>query len=93
MKKQVIQFDSPLDALLAITRRLSRYEIKAGMNSEDFFVRYCAGKLGDDTQYIEWANDYRHYLALRGGLRGSGSEGQAVTDPAGRDYRGESSQY
>jgi hypothetical protein len=66
MKKQVVQFDSPLDALLAVTRRLSRYEIEAGMSSEDFFVRYCAGQLGDDAGYVEWANDYRHYLAVRG---------------------------
>jgi hypothetical protein len=35
------------------------------MDSEDFFHRYNQGLLSDDIIFIEWANDYRHYLALR----------------------------
>ena len=68
MKKQVIQFDSPLDALLAIAKRLSRYEAEAGIDSEDFFARYSKGELGDEARSIDWANDYRHYLALHSEL-------------------------
>ena len=68
MKKQVVQFDSPLDALLAIAKRLSRYEAEAGMDSEDFFARYSKGEIGDEARFVDWANDYRHYLSLRSEL-------------------------
>lgn len=68
MKKQVVQFDSALDALLALAKRLSRYEAEAAMDSEEFFDRYAKGELADDARFVDWANDYRHYLALRGEL-------------------------
>ena len=35
------------------------------MDSEEFFDRYRRGKLSDDAVFVEWANDYRHYLELR----------------------------
>jgi hypothetical protein len=65
MRKHVVEFDSPLDALLAIAKRLSRYETETAMDSEDFYARFSKGEIGDDARSIEWANDYRHYLALR----------------------------
>lgn len=68
MRKQVVQFDSPLDALLAIAKRLSRFEGEVGMDSEEFYARYTQGQMGDDARFIDWANDYRHYVALRNAL-------------------------
>jgi hypothetical protein len=65
MRKQVIQYTSPLDALIAVAKRLSIYERDQGMDSEEFFDQYHRGQLSDDAVIIEWANDYRHYLALR----------------------------
>lgn len=65
MNKETIVYDTPLDALLAITKRLVRYETDSGMTSEVFFERYSRGQLGDDVQFVDWANDYRHYQALR----------------------------
>lgn len=35
------------------------------MASEEFFNRYTQGQLDDDILFIEWANDYRHYLDIR----------------------------
>jgi len=35
------------------------------MASEDFFDKYSKGQLDDSADFIEWANDYQHYLALR----------------------------
>ncbi len=64
MRKQTIQYTSPLDALVAVAKRLSLYENEKKMNSEDFFHQYNRGLLSDDSLFIEWANDYRHYLAL-----------------------------
>jgi len=68
MRKQRIEYDSPLDALVAITKRLSGYESRHGMTSEEFFDRYCKGQLDDDALSIDWANDYRHYLAIHSEL-------------------------
>ncbi len=65
MKKQTIEYSSPLDALIEIAKRLSAYESAHRMSSEDFYGRYSQGKLPDDQVYVEWANDYRHYLSLR----------------------------
>ena len=65
MRKQTIYYTSPIDALVAIAKRLSLYETQQKMDSEEFFTQYTQGLLSDEVQFIEWANDYRHYLALR----------------------------
>jgi len=64
MRKQTIQYTSPLDALIAVTKRLSVYESQQQMDSEEFFDQYSRGQLSDDVVFVEWANDYRHYLEL-----------------------------
>ena len=33
--------------------------------SPDFFDRYVKGQVTDLEEFVEWANDYQHYLALR----------------------------
>ncbi len=65
MRKQTIQYTSPIDALIAVTKRLSIYESRQKMDSEEFFDRYSRGQLADDAEFVDWANDYRHYLQLR----------------------------
>lgn len=65
MRKQIIQYTSPIDALVAVTKRLSTYESRQQMDSEEFFDQYSRGQLSDDIVFVEWANDYRHYLELR----------------------------
>jgi hypothetical protein len=65
MEKQTILYTSPLDALVAVTKRLSAYESLFNVDSETFFIRYSQGEMGDDRLFMNWANDYRHYLALR----------------------------
>ncbi|MBA4371984.1 MAG: hypothetical protein C0402_03890 [Thermodesulfovibrio sp.] len=65
MLKQTIQYTSPLDALIAVAKRLNSYESQQQMGSEEFFDQYSRGKLADDAIFVEWANDYRHYLYLR----------------------------
>jgi hypothetical protein len=65
MHKQTIQYTSPLDALVAVTKCLSACETQHQLDSEDFFDRYNQGRLSDDVVFIDWANDYRHYLDLR----------------------------
>jgi hypothetical protein len=64
MYKQTIQYTSPLDGLVAISKRLSLYENQQKITSEEFFHQYNQGLLPDDIFFLEWANDYRHYLVL-----------------------------
>jgi hypothetical protein len=64
MRKQTIQYTSSLDALVAVAKRLSMNETQYCMESEEFFDQYNRGQLSDDAVFVEWANDYRHYLAL-----------------------------
>jgi hypothetical protein len=65
MLKQRIEYSSPLDALIAVTKRLSLYENRQQTNSAEFFDRYNRGELSDDREMIEWAIDYRQFLGLR----------------------------
>ena len=65
MRKETIEYTEPLDALVAVAKRLSLHETQQHMDSEEFFDRYNRGQLPDDAAFIEWANDYRHYLDLR----------------------------
>ena len=65
MRKQRIEYDSSIDALVAITKRLSVNEDRYRMASEDFYDKFSKGHLDDSVDFIEWANDYQHYLALR----------------------------
>ncbi len=65
MMKHRIEYDSPLDALIVVTKRLSALESRYQMSSEDFFDQYAKGRLQDEVDFVEWANDYRHMLALK----------------------------
>ena len=65
MRKQTIQYTSPIDALIAVTKRLRIHENRQRMDSEAFFHRYSRGQLPDDAVFVDWANDYRHYMQLR----------------------------
>jgi len=65
MRKIKIEHDSRIDALIAVSKRLSIYEGRNKMESEEFFDRFSKGQTGDSEEFVEWANDYQHYLALR----------------------------
>jgi hypothetical protein len=65
VRKQTIQHESLVDALVALAKRLSVYESQYHISSEDFFDKYCKGELEDSIDFIEWSNDYQHYMAIR----------------------------
>lgn len=64
MKKNRIEYDTNLDALVAISKRLSFLENQYNMTSEDFYDKYSKGGLNDSIEMIEWANEYQHYLSV-----------------------------
>ncbi|MFP4099544.1 antitoxin TumA [Coleofasciculus sp.] len=51
MQKERVQYTSPLDALIAVAKRLSLYENQQNMKSEDFFDRYSKGQLSDEAVF------------------------------------------
>ncbi len=65
MRKQTIEYDSLVDALVAIATRLSVYEGRYQMASEEFFEKFSKGQSEDSEDFVEWANDYQHYMAIR----------------------------
>ena len=65
MKKKTIQYGSEIDALVALAKRLAILESGYGMDSEEFFNQYTKGHLKDSEKFVEWANDYQHYLTMR----------------------------
>lgn len=65
MRKQIIEYTSPVDALVALVRQLSAYENQYQMDSADFFTQYSQGQTSDDEAFVEWAGNYQHYLAIR----------------------------
>ena len=65
MQKTTTTYDTAVDALVAVTKRLAIYEDRHGMTSEDFFDRYTKGALQDTQDFVEWANDYKHFMALK----------------------------
>ena len=68
MRKQIVEYTSPLDALIAIAKQLSIYESQYQMESPEFFIKYSQGETSDDEVFIEWANNYQHYLVLHNEL-------------------------
>lgn len=65
MRKQLIYYDSPVDALIAIAKRLSIFEARYRITSEEFFDKFSKGQSEDSEDFVEWSNDYQHYLAVR----------------------------
>lgn len=64
MRKQIIEYTSPLDALIALVKTLRTYENRYQMESEEFFDRYSQGLLSDEEDFVEWAGNYKHFLAI-----------------------------
>jgi hypothetical protein len=64
MRKQIVEYTSPLDALIALAQQLTRYELQYQMDSAEFFAQYSQGQTTDDEDFVDWAGTYQHYLGL-----------------------------
>ena len=62
--KRTIRYESPLDALIAVSKRLGLYENIHNIESKEFFRRFNEGKMPDTVEFVEWASDYQDYLYL-----------------------------
>ncbi len=68
--REAIENTSPVDALIATTRRLKEYEQKYGMTTEEFYARFMSGELGDAKDFIGWAGTYEIFLRQRSERKG-----------------------
>ncbi|ESA38779.1 hypothetical protein N836_30090 [Leptolyngbya sp. Heron Island J] len=64
MRKQIIEYTSPIDALVSLTNQLYEYEIQYKMDSAEFFTKYSQGETSDYEIFVECAGNYQHYLAI-----------------------------
>jgi predicted Abi (CAAX) family protease len=64
MRKQIIEYTSPLDALIALVKTLRTYENQYQMESEELYDRYSQGLLSDEEDFMEWAGNYQLFLAI-----------------------------
>lgn len=65
MQKQITEYDSPVDAIVAVSKRLSACESQYHMTSEEFYDKFSKGQLEDSVDFVEWANDYQHYMTVK----------------------------
>jgi hypothetical protein len=65
VQKETVIYDSPIDALVAVAKRLSILEERYGLSSSDFFHKYSAGQMEDSVDFVEWSNAYEHFMAIR----------------------------
>jgi hypothetical protein len=65
MQKQTTIYYSRVDAIIAVAKRLNLYEKQYQLSSENFFDHFSKGLLADTIDFVEWSNDYRHFLALK----------------------------
>ncbi len=56
MRKQRIEYQSPIDAIVALAKQLCAYEEKYRMASENFYDNFQMESLEESIDFIEWAN-------------------------------------
>lgn len=78
VREQAAAYD-PVDKLLQLQRELLSYEQHYALSSNEFYLRFQAGEMGDDIEIVGWASRYRIFLELRGTIADSLS--QVVTLP------------
>ncbi|GJQ23503.1 MAG: hypothetical protein HBSAPP01_12930 [Candidatus Brocadia sapporoensis] len=49
----------------ALLRSLVAFELKHQMSSDEFYMKYLSGKMEDSKDFVEWAGDYQHHIALK----------------------------
>lgn len=68
MRKTRITYHTPIDALIALAKRLANREQTHGFSSDIFLDRYQNGELEDSAEFFEWAWDYKDFIELKSRL-------------------------
>ncbi|MBI3194905.1 MAG: hypothetical protein HYZ34_10635 [Ignavibacteriae bacterium] len=46
-------------------QRLSDYEKKHSLSTQEFFTRFTTGKMSDEDDFIDWAGEYQLYINIQ----------------------------
>jgi hypothetical protein len=60
--REAIESTSPVDALIVTVERLTRFEEKFGVKTQEFYEKFMRGEMGDAKDYIAWAGTYEVFL-------------------------------
>jgi hypothetical protein len=60
---------SPLDDFIQVIRDLTHLENKYNLESRLFYERFQEGRMGDDIEFIRWANKYEIYQETKAELK------------------------
>ena len=52
------------ESLQECIHELQQFEKQFGMNSVEFYQKFCAGKMGDEADIIRWAGTFEDYMYL-----------------------------
>jgi|GEM_PF-2860270 len=66
--QQALAQATPLDDFAQVVRELAQYEFRHGISSETFFAQFEAGQLGDEVEWLRWANKYQIYRETKAEL-------------------------
>ncbi len=62
--RQMRRDDSRAEGLKQVLEELRKLEDRYGMSTLEFFAQYTDGKMGDCSDFIQWAGAYRSYQRL-----------------------------
>ncbi len=66
--QKALENASPLDDFIQIIRDLTQLEYQYKLDSAEFFARFQQGKMGDNIDFIRWANKYEIYQEMKADL-------------------------
>jgi hypothetical protein len=63
--QNALERTSPLEDLVQVVRDLASYELQHELESPEFFARFQRGEMGDQIEFIRWANKYEIYQEMK----------------------------
>lgn len=68
--QNALEKTSPLDDFIQIIKELTQLENDYKMKSENFYVQFQQGELGNDIDFVRWATKYEIYREIKTELDG-----------------------
>ncbi len=65
---RALEKGSPLEDFDRLIRDLTQFEVQYQMDSSEFFRRFQQGEMGDQMDYMRWANKYEMYQEIKANM-------------------------
>jgi len=59
--RKALEKASPLEDFIYIVKEIGRWETQYKMSSDEFYVKFQKGEMGDSMDFMRWAGDYEVY--------------------------------